>query len=136
MFSNHLWIWILLLNSVSGLWCSRRNWQPWMKLCLVTHLTLERYIIQIFLWCILLSKFDYLPHGNLVASCLFGVSSIQVGRERQRFDFDDFDTVPSKFNIWERRKLKNMALLMTCEFRIGEKSFISLWERSRGWKSL
>lgn len=24
---------------------------------------------------------------------------VQAGRERQRFDFDDFDTVPQKFNI-------------------------------------
>lgn len=25
---------------------------------------------------------------------------LQVGKERQRFDFDDFDGVPQKFNIW------------------------------------
>lgn len=24
---------------------------------------------------------------------------VQAGRERQRFDFDDFDSVPQKFNI-------------------------------------
>ena len=25
--------------------------------------------------------------------------TLQVGKERQRFDFDDFDGVPQKFNI-------------------------------------
>lgn len=27
------------------------------------------------------------------------MSCVQAGRERQRFDFDDFDTAPQKFNI-------------------------------------
>lgn len=36
-----------------------------------------------------------IDHDNQTITCI----NVQVGRERQRFDFDDFDTVPQKFNI-------------------------------------
>jgi hypothetical protein len=37
---------------------------------------------------------------ELVVILFIITAYFQVGRERQRFDFDDFDPVPQKFNIW------------------------------------
>lgn len=59
--------------------------------------------IQFFLCCI---RHSYVSAAakldSLVSSpnCIYlVVLPIQVGKERQRFDYDDFDTVPSKFIV-------------------------------------
>lgn len=82
---------------ISGWWHFQRSWHPWMSSCHVILCTCQRWGRSLKTSKRLIAAFKergsiYITQGLV---CL-----PQVGRERQKFDMDDFDTVPQKFPMW------------------------------------